>query len=294
MAGRLWLIQDPSLGNTGMWPLIGGLLGFAAILALSYMGLRMMSRRNLLSARGRHMQVVDRMVVGRDSMILLIRVAGKALVAGVSKEGMRTLCELDPQELEAEQEERSAMRPESESPREKGFVGRFLHNLGVFSGVKDAPPQRPGQGAGVAAASFKDALLHTGEEMAGEPEVPLPSETEPAQTRADDAPDMPDPTDYNAAIERMRAYSRMKIEPQARAEPTAMDNLAFIQAARNYAAQQKSMSQAEETPAAEAVAPIAPESSPEPVRPESSWPDAIESISDRVRERIQRLSRKLE
>ena len=101
-------------GSASMWPLIGGFLGFAAILALSYFGLRYLSRKNLFAARGRHMRVLDRMVVGRDSMILLVRVADKVFVTGIAKEGIHMLGEIDPDKLSETPDEIS--RPESDAP----------------------------------------------------------------------------------------------------------------------------------------------------------------------------------
>jgi len=343
MAARLWLVQSdtlppPPAGTTSMWPLIGGLLGFAAILLLSYLGLRFISRRNLLAARGRHMQVVDRMVVGRDSSILLVRVGGKVLVTGMGKDGFRTLSELDAGELESgewrvesgELKSDSPVTPETaqhsapdaldsqfstlHSQLRTGFLGRFWHNLKVNAGLmpKGTPPSRPEPAVSAAGEviSFQDALKRSREELEHPiEEAPVhPVEEAPEQSSATDAPlptpdtpssipdprfsilrsqeqkaseRLPIPPDYNRAIERMRSFGRMEIEAKRREEPSAIDNLAFLQAARAYAAHQRTENQKpedrEETPELNGA----------------SQRSNIEMLSERVRKRTQRLTQRL-
>ena len=313
-------------GNKGMWPLVGGLLGFVAILALSYFGLRYMSRRNLLSARGRHLQVVDRMAVGRDSTILLVRVADKVLVTGVGKEGFNTLCEMSAAELETEEPERPAVPSVKTSD---GFWGRFWHNLKVSAGLlpKGTPLRRPERDEptdGETPSAFGDVLRRSQEELADDadstqsaapqaapkkptaskptgipqkPVAPQPVAPQPvapqavAASQATAAPQATVAPDYNSAIERMKAFGRMEIEAQTRTEPTAMDNLAFLQAARAYAAQQQQQkSEQPVLPKAERPDGVVP-ARPEPV---PARPGAMESLSDRIQKRTRRLSHRME
>ncbi|MDR3207741.1 MAG: flagellar biosynthetic protein FliO, partial [Oscillospiraceae bacterium] len=108
---------------------IWGLLLFVAILAACWFGLRFLSRRGGLSTRGRHMQVLDRLALGRDNTLLLVRVAGRLLAVGVAKEGLRTLCELDADALtEEETPERPALRRFTVSKAPSGAVTRPAEN----------------------------------------------------------------------------------------------------------------------------------------------------------------------
>ena len=270
------LLASPVPGGTGgasggVWPLVWGLLGFAAILVIAYFGLRALSRKNLLGGRGRHMQILDRVVTGRDSTIVLVRVAGKVLIVGITKDSVRTLGEVNPEDLnpegagaappskkdsdtaaatdsaanEATNAAAPAAVPAAASPRH-GFFGRFVHNLGVYSGVlpKGTPP------AGPERPSFQETLQKTKHDMEPPPATPSPVYGDSPDTRYGDEPsatpeEFEPPSilgqcpDYNEAIDRMKRFSRMDAEEKSRSEPTAADNLAFLRTARAFAEQAK-------------------------------------------------------
>ncbi|MDR0671591.1 MAG: flagellar biosynthetic protein FliO, partial [Oscillospiraceae bacterium] len=145
----------PSSGHGGIQSLLIGLLGFGALLALGYFGLKFLSRRGPAAGRGTGLRVLDRMAVSRESMILVVRVAGRILTVGVTKDGMSTLCELTQEEWEASPAPAPAspvgadpcVRPDPGVPASpvRGFWGRFAHNLGVYAGVlpKGTSPARP-------------------------------------------------------------------------------------------------------------------------------------------------------
>jgi len=44
----------------------------------------------------RHLEVIDRAILGRGSSVALLRVCGKRVLVGVSSEGVRLLRDLDP------------------------------------------------------------------------------------------------------------------------------------------------------------------------------------------------------
>ncbi len=78
-------------GSDGTTTLLWGVLGFSVLLILSIWGLKWLSRRNLFSARGRHMTVFDRIAISKDAYILLVYVGGRILALGVTKDGIRKL-----------------------------------------------------------------------------------------------------------------------------------------------------------------------------------------------------------
>ncbi|MDR0381816.1 MAG: flagellar biosynthetic protein FliO [Oscillospiraceae bacterium] len=242
--------EGAASGGGGFQSLFVGLLGFAALLALGYFGLRYLSRRGPAAARGRGLRVLDRMAVSRENMILIVRVAGRILTVGVTKEGMSTLCELTREEWETNRAEPSDsartfdedMPEESETLEEPegilGFLRRFAHNLGVCAGVlpKGTPPARPPMSrpapraaAEAAEAGAFDACLRRAEtEWAAapeprakpraafrtEPRTEIRAETyaEPrVEPRVEVEPPAPEfRVDYNAAIERMKQCGRME------------------------------------------------------------------------------------
>ncbi len=189
-------------GNQSTSSLIFGVLGFIALMALCYFGLKFVSKRNLLAAHGQYMQVIDRMVVSKDCMVLLVRVSGRVLAVGITKEGVHTLCEIEKDQLETILPERKPLfsqkrQPEREPPPQatapqtgsrpvfRGFWGRFAHNLGVNSGFlpKETPLARP-QTNEAAVPRFQELLQQSQtsaiglSDNAGQPACPTPTQQE--------------------------------------------------------------------------------------------------------------------
>ncbi len=344
MAACWLLTAAPTLTPTGSPPplmdgggpntpsVVWGILAFLALMVLCWFGLRFLSKRNLLSARGQHMQVVDRMVVSKDCMILLVRVPGRLLAVGVTKDGMHTLCEVDPQAAALEPEERRAFgtkraqappappsAPAGAAPGKpalKGFWGRFVHNLGVNSGLlsKDTPLARP-EAQGPVNASFQSYLDRSqGQTEAARSETPpvpdtaeAPPHSAPVQATAANAgpvpPVAPPPgprISYDEAINRMKQFGRLE-QP----EPRAADNLAFLQAARAYASQQSRQAPATDAPTHDTQTPDAPRpnaqipaaptpAAPMPAAPVTAPPqeEKIDLLLDRIHRRTRQLAGK--
>jgi flagellar biogenesis protein FliO len=74
------------------------LLGVLGLIFLSFFGLRMLNRR--ISTSGGRLRVVDRAVLGRESMILVVSVCGKLILVGVSQQRVEKLSDLDMSEEE--------------------------------------------------------------------------------------------------------------------------------------------------------------------------------------------------
>ena len=74
------------------------LLGVLGLMFLMFFGLRMFNRR--ISTMGGRLRVIDRATLGRDSMILVVAVAGKLMLIGVSSQRVEKLGDLDMSEEE--------------------------------------------------------------------------------------------------------------------------------------------------------------------------------------------------
>lgn len=319
-SGGTLLEENRSASPSGdFWPLFWGLIGFAALLALSYFALRFLSRRNLMGARGSHMRVLDRMAMGKDSMILIIELAGRILAVGVTREGFSTLCELDPEEwAEGESASRGprAARRKGDVPKNTGFWKRFVHNMGVNSGVlpKGTPPARP-DGKEGAPLTFGEYLAKTQAETQihgdthpvsgqiasegpgnssiqgpGRPAAPLPASGGFAyRNEAPLQQTYMNPTPYDAVLQDARLHytaALASVKKFSNMEKPAAPVSAARPAPWGEAAPASGHSAA--APAAEREAAPPPASGPAQVAVEQQ----MEELADRVSRRADRLARK--
>lgn len=90
-------------GISGVLSLLGILLIFAGVLVLTYWATKYMSRR--FAAGGgtgsRYIQVIDRMPLGQNQQLLLVRVAGKTMLIGAAGQGFSKLCDIEEELPEA-------------------------------------------------------------------------------------------------------------------------------------------------------------------------------------------------
>lgn len=78
--------------------MIVALTGVLGLIFLLFFGLRMFSRR--ISTSGGRLRVIDRASLGRDSMLLVVAVADKLMLIGVSSHRVEKLADLDVSEEE--------------------------------------------------------------------------------------------------------------------------------------------------------------------------------------------------
>ncbi|MCL2747313.1 MAG: flagellar biosynthetic protein FliO [Oscillospiraceae bacterium] len=325
---HVWLIlggaspsptPQPLESGGNLWPLLGGILGFVAIMALSWLGLRYLSKRNLFGARGRYVQVLDRVATGRDSMILLLRVADKVLITGVSKEGFRTLGEVDPEALAAEGAKQadarapgsardatataatatSATSATAAAPNgRRGFWGRFAHNMGVFSGVlpKGTPPARPETALQdeAAAPSFGEALQKAEEAQAAE----MPQAVQAAQQAmppGEDQPAPPQPTHPQPTSQQQSAPPQPATQqPPAPPQPAPLpDYNEAIRRMKQYSRMESRAVRREPT-ASENLAFVRAARVYSEKENQDTGEEEIDSLAGRISRRTQRLSRRFE
>lgn len=69
------------------------LLGVLGLMFLTFFGLRMFNRR--ISTSGGRLRVIDKAILGRDSMMIVVSVCGKLMLVGVSSQRFEKLTDLD-------------------------------------------------------------------------------------------------------------------------------------------------------------------------------------------------------
>ena len=77
-----------------MLPLIFALLGLAAVLYLSYLFSRYLAVGAAKISKSKYIKVIDRVVLGQDKMILIVRIGEKNYLVGSSTQSIHILAEL--------------------------------------------------------------------------------------------------------------------------------------------------------------------------------------------------------
>lgn len=145
----IFLSCAPGVYPESTMTFIMGLFGFVALIFAARFFLRWMARRPLPS--GEHIKILDRIAVTRDAMLMLVEVAGRIVLIGVSKDKTEFLCEFDSEEITDSPDFTAVSAPtpssalNSDSDEGGGFVQRFLHNFKIAAGFapKNAQPLRP-------------------------------------------------------------------------------------------------------------------------------------------------------
>jgi flagellar biosynthetic protein FliO len=80
------------------------LILFIAVIFLAIYSTKFIGKRFAVSMGGKNMKIIERIALGPDKMILLVKVAEKVMVVGVTTGQMTTLAEIDPETIEIEPE----------------------------------------------------------------------------------------------------------------------------------------------------------------------------------------------
>ena len=110
------------------------LAAVAAVIAGAYWTTRWMARRNSVHSSGRHIKVLERVMLSKDTCLALVRVCGTTYLASVSTGRVELIREVDPKELTAEDTRRAG----------NDFVGILAKALGKGK----QPPGSNGNGGG--------------------------------------------------------------------------------------------------------------------------------------------------
>jgi flagellar protein FliO/FliZ len=78
-----------------IWSIVSVLFGITGVLALTYFASRWYAGRMGPTMLGKHIKVVDRLLVGKTASILIVELAGVQYLVGVTEQGISILKELD-------------------------------------------------------------------------------------------------------------------------------------------------------------------------------------------------------
>lgn len=100
------------------WTTFFYIVVLAAVLVGAYFTTRFISGKSSKMLKGRYIQIIDRMPLGRDKNVVLIEVGDKALLVGVTNQSINTLGQIDGEAIKAAKEQMPAKEG-------KGFVQQF-------------------------------------------------------------------------------------------------------------------------------------------------------------------------
>lgn len=91
-------------GLTAALSMIGTLLLMVAVFVGAYYASRYIGKKYQPNGSGGNLHVLDRLSLGREQTLLLVRVGSKVLLLGCTGKSVEKLDELDPSEFEEESE----------------------------------------------------------------------------------------------------------------------------------------------------------------------------------------------
>lgn len=100
------------------WTTFFYIVVLAAVLVGAYFTTRFISGKSSKMLKGRYIQIIDRMPLGRDKNVVLIEVGDKTLLVGVTNQSINTLGQIDGEAIKAAKEQMPAKEG-------KGFVQQF-------------------------------------------------------------------------------------------------------------------------------------------------------------------------
>ena len=110
------------------------LAALVAVLLAAWFILKWMGKRMPGQTSSRHIKILDRVVLGQDKCLLLVRVAGKAMLIGMTSGAATKLCDVDEDGLE----------PDAPLPSAQSFSSVFQSFLA--KNKTSAPGEKQGRG----------------------------------------------------------------------------------------------------------------------------------------------------
>lgn len=153
LLGALW-VPDGGL----MWDALVALLALAGVLALAYFTSKALSARMQGLTRTPHMRVLDRLVLGRDKTVLILKIGDRILCVGVTQSNMSLLTEMEPQELNAAERQQADGQTDTNGADGRSAAGRpsafsgFMARFWAYfvSYLTGKPPKLPSRESAVA------------------------------------------------------------------------------------------------------------------------------------------------
>lgn len=110
---------------------LGTLVGFVLLLVLAWWASRAIGRAYAGSGAGRTVQLLDRVALGGEKQLLVVKAAGKVLLLGVTAHQITFLQQLDEAELP----------PPAEAPESAPFLAAFKRALDAKKGRETGDDQ---------------------------------------------------------------------------------------------------------------------------------------------------------
>jgi flagellar biosynthetic protein FliO len=126
-----------------IWGTVETILVVIVILFLAWYVTRFVGLRARGRAAGRHMRVVDRLTVGNDKALLLVKVGAEYCVIGVTGHEMRLIKTLDPAEAEAMEAEAQPTGAQGAPADMWQGMQSFGARLGMAMRGRSVPRERP-------------------------------------------------------------------------------------------------------------------------------------------------------
>lgn len=83
------------------------LIIFIVILYLAYITTKSLGKRySIFNTQEKNIKILDYLKIGNDKTLMIVKVGGKALLIGVSKEHMEYICDVDEENLEFKKDEK--------------------------------------------------------------------------------------------------------------------------------------------------------------------------------------------
>ncbi len=239
----LFLAEAPADRSNYLITLVIGIIIFVAMIIGARFLLKWVANRPL--PKGSHIRILDRISVINDCTLMLVEVAGKVLLIGVSKEKTSFLCELDSELIGGSPDftsQTGTPSPAASSGEEKDttFSERFFHNLKLAAGLapKGSQPLRPN-------ASKKRNIPSQNDAMG---QVPFISASAQRQTPPA-ANTQRAGVDFKQALDVVMKHQESSREPE-QGQATPRMNADYAAAAERV----KQLSQVDESKSAERVA----------------------------------------
>lgn len=164
--GRRVILESGMTSDQVLY-LVFGLTVFVLLMVGAWLLLRWLSKKGLGGGRSKHMKVLDRLVISRDSYILLLQIAGRIFAVSVGKDSSSLICEIPHGELgfdEQERQDKTTETPAVKAAENPGFWKRFSHNMRLNMGLLPkgtqpmAPPSKSEPTPKESAEAFKEVL----------------------------------------------------------------------------------------------------------------------------------------
>ncbi len=115
-----------------IWTVVFGLILTCLIIYMAYRFSRMLAQRTAGRFKNRYLKEIDRMVMGQEEYISLVRIGSEVHLIGVTKQNINYMSKIDDEILiELEKEEKQVESHSPDFPTYGEFFGRLKDKMSV-------------------------------------------------------------------------------------------------------------------------------------------------------------------